>query len=109
MAFPGVPLRGEDGQRRGTPSDKPLLATTKRTSKSNDWPRYPVLHYTVSCLFTPWDPPLCGLPHSKSSIKSISKATSRDYKKHRNTDLGLGCESPGSGSIAHSATLEKVM
>ena len=107
MAFPGVPLRGEDGQCQGTPSDEPLLATTKRTSKSNDWLRCPVLHYTVCCLFTPWDPTL--RPPPKSSIKSISKATSRDYKKHRNTDLGLGCESPGSGSITHSATLEKVM
>lgn len=52
-------------------------------------------HYTA---FIPWDPPLCSIPHSKSSIKSISKATSRDYKKHQNTDLGLGCDSPGSGS-----------
>lgn len=36
VALPGVP-RAEDGQRGGTPSDKPDLVTIKRTSNSNDW------------------------------------------------------------------------
>lgn len=96
-------------QRRGTRSDKPLVATTERTSKGKHWLRCQVVHYAACCVFTPWDPSLRPIPHSKSSIKSISKATSRDDKKHRNTDLGLGGESPGSGSITHSVTVEKVV
>lgn len=51
-------------QHRGTRSDKPLVATTERTSKGKHWLRCQVLHYAACSVFTPGTP-LCPPPPFK--------------------------------------------
>lgn len=97
MEFPGVILRREDGDRGDQcwhcqghrPSDKPLLATTKRTSsKRNDWVRF-----QVSTVPSPHMAPLEALC-PKPSGKSTTQARSRDYRQHHITDSGAGLHEP---------------